>query len=272
MSFVHQTIEQTDEEIINETCRIFRSCLIDFTSGMKTPLCDDENFMCEMIELFLQGIRQTVASKKAVPIPIKWVEVKDSRKKVPSGRFRDYIDVPSDVRMIPKNKFEQEPVSQVEDLLGVYCSEPKGMFIWVDKIWRASKGDKRIFRIYLLQVMLHVYAYAYMDEGGKLDDEFLSYYKESSLAEGISLYQLQKIYDPKDIEFLNFIPRQMPYALGNIYKREELLFPAVKKWMNTKQTRILYDETTWWNIILKYPMLSKEKIDALINWENSQNY
>ena len=63
MSFVHQTIEQTDEEIINETCRIFRSCLIDFTSGMKTPLCDDENFMCEMIELFLaNGVRPRLSS------------------------------------------------------------------------------------------------------------------------------------------------------------------------------------------------------------------
>lgn len=269
MSFVHQTIEQTAEEIINEYRRMFLSCLINITPDMKTPLCIDEYFRREMIELFLQGIRQTVASKKAVPMPIFWVEVKDSRKKVKFGRAWDSIDVPSDVRMIPKNKFEQEPVSQVEDLLGVYCSEPKGMFIWVDKIWRASKYDEKIFRIYLLQVMLHVYAYAYMDEGGKHDDEFLSYYKESSLAEGISLYQLQKIYDPKDIEFLNFIPRQMPYALGNIYKREELLFPAVKKWMNTKQTRILYDKATWWNIIFKYPMLSKEEIDALIAWENS---
>lgn len=265
MSFVHQTIEQTEEEIIHDYER-----LIFCKDDIKTPHCGDTDFHRKMYKLFTEVIKFKVGQRENIKIPIYWVERKDT-----CTHFNGSVIVPSDRMKIPKNKFiegdQQQPEEQ--EIIAVYEPNPKGLFIWVDKVWEASKGDENVFEIYLLQVMLHVYANAYMDEGRKYDDEFISYYKESSLAEGISLYQLQKYYrdSPDDIEFLNFIPRRMPYALGNLYKREDLLFPAVKKWMNTKKEGVLKpkDELEWWNIIKLYPFISNKKIYELINFEES---
>lgn len=247
LNYIEKTITEHMWPSVNDS---IIGCLPEWLKNSKGFLKD------EIVKSILQSIPIYF-----VTTPINTEKLLDG-KIVPNNTVERSTLTKTDVEGITENI---DPDMKTYKAMGMYVNEQNvtnykdipyssSIFIWTDEIQRTASSNDLEANMLLMQVLLHELAHALMDiykelKSGSGIEKLFHLYREESLANGVSLYLLEKLYsydpyaDSKIRKIRKFIYNQpLEYRLGLKYDDKKTLEKEIPLWMSQKSNNSMTNE------------------------------